>query len=135
MSAGRFVVTEHWSPCQFVREYPHAVKKEDANLSLAVKEYRPNNDAELSENAVTIIASPGNGFPKVQNQTRFDALSADEFRNVTKRYGTRFSMPQKALKCDLYGSQTMRTKVQAMRGMQSCSATTLLGWIIPEISY
>lgn len=67
MSAQKFVVTEHWSSCQFVREYPHAVKQEDANLFLAVKEYRPRHDAHISEDAVTIIASPGNGFPKVQN--------------------------------------------------------------------
>jgi hypothetical protein len=67
MSAEKFVVTEHWSPAQLIREYPHGVKQDDADLFLAVKEYRPRSSTTPSENAVTIIASHGNGFPKVWN--------------------------------------------------------------------
>jgi hypothetical protein len=66
MSSEDFIVTEHWSPCQLIREYPHGFKSDDAELSIAVKEYRPRNSEQLSENAVTIIASPANGFPKVR---------------------------------------------------------------------
>ena len=65
MSSSNFIVTEHWSPCSYVRGYPHSVKSDDAVLQLAVKEYRPRNDAAVDDDAITIIASHGVGFPKV----------------------------------------------------------------------
>lgn len=65
MSSSNFVITEHWSPCQFIREFPHGVKTDDAVLQLAVKEYKPRDTSKINEDSITIIASHGNGFPKV----------------------------------------------------------------------
>lgn len=66
MSSANFTITEHLSPCQYIREFPHGVKSDDAVLQLAVKEYRPRRVLGPSEDAVTIIASHGNGFAKVR---------------------------------------------------------------------
>ncbi|KAF2675975.1 alpha/beta-hydrolase [Lentithecium fluviatile CBS 122367] len=74
MSSEHFVVTQHWSPCQFIREYPHAVKSDDAELFLAVKEYRPRDDSGLNDDAVTIIAGHGNGFPKECYEALWDEI-------------------------------------------------------------
>lgn len=60
-----FTITEHISPCSYIRQYPHGAKNDDAVLQLAVKEYRPKNDYAPDEDAVTIIAAHGIGFPKV----------------------------------------------------------------------
>lgn len=64
MFATKYTVTEHTSPCSFVRQFPHSAKSEDAVLQLAVKEYRPQTSDASHEDAVTIIAAHGNGFPK-----------------------------------------------------------------------
>ena len=62
-----FTVTEHTSPCSYIRQYPHSAKRDDAVLQLAVKEYRPLINSQTDGEAVTIIAAHGNGFPKVQS--------------------------------------------------------------------
>ncbi|KAF2798162.1 putative toxin biosynthesis protein [Melanomma pulvis-pyrius CBS 109.77] len=74
MSSPNFVVTEHWSPCQLIREFPHGVKRDDAALQLAVKEYRPRHNQELDDDSITIIASHGNGFPKECYEALWDDL-------------------------------------------------------------
>lgn len=61
-----FQITEHVIPCQHIREYPHAVKSENAILQLAIKEYRPLNNLDASPGSVTIIGTHANGFPKVR---------------------------------------------------------------------
>lgn len=65
MSLAKFIVTEHWSPCQLIREYPHGAKSDDAKLFLAVKQYRPRRTLNKEAGGVTLIATHGNGFPKV----------------------------------------------------------------------
>jgi hypothetical protein len=65
MATEHFTVTEHTSPCSYIRQYPHGVKRDDAALQLAVKEYRPLNTSHSKGEAVTIIATHGNGFVKV----------------------------------------------------------------------
>ena len=64
MSSQFFKVFDHIIPCQHVREYPNATRNERP-LQLAVKQYVPLQNAELRENAITIIAAHANGFPKV----------------------------------------------------------------------
>lgn len=64
MSASDFIVTEHRSPCSYIRQFPHGAKQDDAELQLAIKEYRPRY-IEPAEGAVTIVAAHANGFPKV----------------------------------------------------------------------
>jgi hypothetical protein len=66
MSTPDFTVTEHTSPCSYIRQYPHGVKRDEAVLQLAVKEYRPRNPSASDEESVTVIAAHGNGFPKVR---------------------------------------------------------------------
>ncbi|PSN68712.1 alpha/beta-hydrolase [Corynespora cassiicola Philippines] len=74
MSSQHFFVTEHTSPCQHIREYPHGVLRENETLELAVKEYRPRNGPSEDEDAVTIIAGHGNGFPKECYEALWDEL-------------------------------------------------------------
>ena len=75
MSTTYFSSTEHTIPCQYIREYPNAVKSDDVALKLVVKEYRPLDPAtENAPNAVTIIAAHGNGFPKETYEPLFDDL-------------------------------------------------------------
>lgn len=64
MSSPSFRVTEHVIPCQYIREYPHAIKSADTALQLAIKEYRPVDDLAPSADAVTVIAAHANGFAK-----------------------------------------------------------------------
>lgn len=64
MSHKFFKVVDHVIPCQHVREYPN-VTRDEHPLQLAVKQYVPLQNAQSSENAITIIAAYGNGFPKV----------------------------------------------------------------------
>lgn len=74
MSASVFSVTEHVLPCQYIREYPHAVKSEHARLRLAVKQYRPLDNLAAAPGSVTIIAAHANGFPKETYEPLFDDL-------------------------------------------------------------
>ena len=65
MSTSLFEITEHVIPCQHIREYPHALKSEQGILQLAIKEYRPLKNLNPSDDSITIIATHGNGIPKV----------------------------------------------------------------------
>ena len=73
MSSSLFRVTEYICSGQHIREYPRATKRRQEDvLRIAVKQYTPLNavesDSDVAEsdlNAVTIIAAPANGFPKV----------------------------------------------------------------------
>ena len=64
MESPNFTITEHTSPSSYIRQYPHAVKHDDSVLHIAIKEYKPKKYASTDE-SVTIVASHGNGFPKV----------------------------------------------------------------------
>ena len=66
MSTSIFQITEHVIPCQYIREYPNAVKSERRLPRLAIKEYRPLDNLDPSPGDVTIIAAHGNGLPKVR---------------------------------------------------------------------
>lgn len=70
MSTSNFTVTEHTSPCSYIRQFPHGAKRDDAVLQLAVKEYRPGQSNASSKGSATIIAAHGNGFPKVNFKSR-----------------------------------------------------------------
>ncbi|KAG8529643.1 uncharacterized protein KY384_005124 [Bacidia gigantensis] len=74
MSQNTFQVLEHVIPCQYVREYPNAIKYKNAQLRLAIKEYKPLGIAKFSPNAVTIIAAHANGFPKECYEPLFEDL-------------------------------------------------------------
>lgn len=74
MTTLHFSFTEHILPCQYIREYPNAVKTDDAPLRLAIKEYRPLNIINAATDAVTIIAAHGNGFPKELYEPLFDDM-------------------------------------------------------------
>ncbi|KAL8829817.1 MAG: hypothetical protein Q9191_001796 [Dirinaria sp. TL-2023a] len=74
MTTLHFSFTEHILPCQYIREYPGAVKTDDAPLKLAIKEYRPLDSVNIATDAVTIIATHGNGFPKEVYEPLFDDM-------------------------------------------------------------
>lgn len=74
MHTSQFAVTEHIIPCQYIREYPHAIKSEHASPRPAVKEYQPLEKIDASAPGVTIIAAHGNGFPKECCEPLFDDL-------------------------------------------------------------
>jgi alpha-beta hydrolase superfamily lysophospholipase len=75
MSSTYFDVVEHISPSQYIRQHPWGAKSDDAKLRLAVKEYRTRDSTTNDdEDAVTIIASHGNGFPKETYEPLFDDL-------------------------------------------------------------
>lgn len=60
-----FRVIEHVVPGQHIRGYPHSTRgRQESILKLAVKQYVPF-DFENAENAATILALHGIGFPKV----------------------------------------------------------------------
>ncbi|KAL6703798.1 hypothetical protein ACN47E_009097 [Coniothyrium glycines] len=59
-----FTIIEHTSPCSYIRQFPHSAKNDEAVLRLAIKEYRPRNQAVGDGDAVTIVAAHGIGFPK-----------------------------------------------------------------------
>ena len=67
-----FQIIEHTVSCQHVREYPNGVKPEgEIVLKLAVKQYKSLEPLEDSGNAVTIISTHANGFPKVRSSFAF----------------------------------------------------------------
>ncbi|ORY10361.1 Alpha/beta hydrolase family-domain-containing protein [Clohesyomyces aquaticus] len=74
MSSANFIVTEHTTPCQHLREFPHGSKRDDAVLQLAIKEYRPRNNLEPQEGSLTVIATHANGFPKEAYEALWDDL-------------------------------------------------------------
>ena len=72
MALRAFQVIEHTVLCQHVREYPNGVKPEgESVLKLAVKQYKSLEPLEDSGNAVTIISTHANGFPKVRSSFTF----------------------------------------------------------------
>ena len=60
-------VIEHSIPGQHIREYPKGTKHcQEDTLQLCVKQYVPTSTPEVEfGTGLTIIAVPGNGFPKV----------------------------------------------------------------------
>ena len=67
MSNTLFHVQRHVVPTQHVREYVRATAEgPDAPLNLVLKQYTPLSNRSPTEGDVTIIAAPGNGFPKVR---------------------------------------------------------------------
>ncbi|KAH7402718.1 Alpha/beta hydrolase family-domain-containing protein [Pyrenochaeta sp. MPI-SDFR-AT-0127] len=74
MSVSNFTVTEHTSPCSYVRQFPHGAKSDGLALQLAVKEYRPKRRGGSNESSVTIVATHGNGFPKECFEPLWDDL-------------------------------------------------------------
>ena len=68
-----FSVIEHVLPCQYIREYPNAIKSKHDHLRLAVKEYRPLDNVAVP-GSLTIIAAHANGFPKETYEPLFDDL-------------------------------------------------------------
>lgn len=62
-----FQIHEHWISCQHIREYPEATsKRQEDIIYLAVKQYVPWGNSNPSEGDISIIATHGNGIPKVQ---------------------------------------------------------------------
>ncbi|KAF2662584.1 alpha/beta-hydrolase [Lophiostoma macrostomum CBS 122681] len=74
MSSSKFEVVEHTSPCSHVRGFPNSVKRNDAVLHLAVKEYRPLRSLASDEDAVTVLACHAIGFPKESYEPLFEDL-------------------------------------------------------------
>lgn len=69
MSTTLFSVQEHVLPTQHVREYHRAtVEGPDTAVYLVLKHYTPLKNLSPKVGDVTIIAAPGNGFPKVRTQ-------------------------------------------------------------------
>ena len=66
MATSAFQIIDHTTLCQHVREYPSGVKPGCESVKLAVKQYKPLEPLEPSADAVTIIATHANGFPKVR---------------------------------------------------------------------
>lgn len=64
MVSSKIRVIEHTIPCQSIREYHHAGKRENPSFQLAVKQYIPLNTTPGPDD-VTIIAGHANGIPKV----------------------------------------------------------------------
>jgi len=65
MASSVFSIHKHTIPCQHIRQYPDAVKDDEACLHLSVKEYRPLNNPNAEPGSITIIATHAIGFPKV----------------------------------------------------------------------
>jgi pimeloyl-ACP methyl ester carboxylesterase len=82
-----FRVIEHKVPCQYIREYPGALSGEQEDtLYLAVKQYVPLDNPHPQRNDVTIIAAPGNAFPKELYEPFWeDLLRAAKSRNFRIR--------------------------------------------------
>lgn len=71
-----FRVIEHKVPCQHIREYPQALANEQEDtLHLAVKQYIPLDNPHPKPGDVTIIAAPGNAFPKELYEPLWEDLS------------------------------------------------------------
>ncbi|KAJ6028165.1 hypothetical protein N7540_003741 [Penicillium herquei] len=64
MPSSKFQVIEHSIPCQSIREYHRAGKRDNPLLQLAIKQYVPLNNTTPSPDDVTIIAGHANGIPK-----------------------------------------------------------------------
>lgn len=72
MTSPAFQVIEHTISCQHVREYLNGAKPGgESVLKLAVKQYKSLEPLEDPGNAVTIISTHANGFPKVRSSFAF----------------------------------------------------------------
>lgn len=67
MSTANFTVTQHTSPCSYIRQFHHGAKHDDAVLHLALKEYRPRKAVNTTTESVTLILAHANGFPTVRD--------------------------------------------------------------------
>lgn len=63
-----FDIVEHVIPGQHIREYVHSINgPQEIILQLAIKQYIPKDRLDpVPNNAVTVIAAHGVGFPKVR---------------------------------------------------------------------
>jgi hypothetical protein len=62
-----FIVTEHAIPCSYTNEYPRATLTErDDVLHTFIKQYTPRDHLSPKQGDLTIIATHGNGLPKVR---------------------------------------------------------------------
>ncbi|KAL9106735.1 MAG: hypothetical protein Q9227_008305 [Pyrenula ochraceoflavens] len=86
-----FKVIEHIIPGQHIREYPNALKHlQEDMLRLSVKQYSPLSGPDpVPEDAVTIIAAHGNGFPKrdaeIDEQEIYEPLWDDLYSQLRMR--------------------------------------------------
>ncbi|PQE04307.1 toxin biosynthesis protein [Rutstroemia sp. NJR-2017a BBW] len=65
MSSQYFNVFEHTIPCQHLREYPRSTRtRQEDVLKLAIKQYQPKSTNRPLDDAITIVATHANGFPK-----------------------------------------------------------------------
>ncbi|KAJ5263440.1 toxin biosynthesis protein [Penicillium angulare] len=64
MASTKLKVIEHSIPCQSIREYHRAGKRDSPSLQLAIKQYIPLNNTTPGPDDVTIIAGHANGIPK-----------------------------------------------------------------------
>ena len=66
MAPSYFSVYEHVVPCQYIREYPAAIMRDqEETLHMHVKQYTPKDRLRVTPSAVTIIGAHANAFPKV----------------------------------------------------------------------
>ncbi|RVX70369.1 hypothetical protein B0A52_05868 [Exophiala mesophila] len=78
MSSSKFSIIKHKIPCQYIREYPHALAgSEQDTLYLSVKQYIPRNNPNPQPGDVTIIAAHANGIPKELYEPLWDDLLAE----------------------------------------------------------
>ena len=76
MSSALFEVREHVIPAQHIREYPQATaNSQEEVLHIHVKQYIPRDNPNPSRGDVTILASHGNGFYKVDAITSLTPLN------------------------------------------------------------
>lgn len=82
MSSALFRIDEHEIPCQYIRQYPRALAKdEEDDLRLAIKQYTPHDNPNPKRGDVTIIGCHANAFPKELYEPLWDEL----LREMNKR--------------------------------------------------
>lgn len=75
MPSSCFNVTEHFLPCQYIREYPGAtLHNQEDDLKIHIKQYTPQDDSAVQPGAVTIVGAHANGFPKELYEPLWDDL-------------------------------------------------------------
>ncbi|KAL9612196.1 MAG: hypothetical protein Q9167_003184 [Letrouitia subvulpina] len=96
MSSDRFRVTEHTVPCQHIREYPHGVRDDQADIVLAVKQYQPLDNLEPRDGDVTIVGAHANGLTKIRRISELTIKLKelyeplwDEVLTLSRRHGFR----------------------------------------------
>ncbi|WEW55734.1 hypothetical protein PRK78_001167 [Emydomyces testavorans] len=77
-----FRVVEHVTPCQHIREYPHATSiTQEETLYLSVKQYIPLDNPNPQPGDITIIGAHANGFPKELYEPLWEELLARSKKN------------------------------------------------------